>query len=86
MKPEMKEIGLVTVAMPAEARRDSLMERRSAAHLEDPTRRWHHPGGQVDYRFEVEAGRAPQRNRARMNESRTMVDSHVRRGRRAPAG
>ncbi len=86
MKPETHELGLVTVAMPAEARRDSRQERRAAAHLDDPAKRWQRPAGPPDHRRDVEAGLAPQRNRSRQTEARTMAQCHVRRGRRAPAG
>ncbi|MFI5335505.1 MAG: hypothetical protein ACHQ5A_01885 [Opitutales bacterium] len=83
MKHKQPQVGLKLVSAPAETNRDSVSERRSAAHLNDPSRRWQHPADAPDSRQRVEAGGAPQRNRARQTEARTAQLCHVRKQRRA---
>jgi len=64
--------------------RDTVSERRSAAHLNDPALRWQHQPGVQDIRPVVAAGGAPQRIRARQTEPRTAEQCHVRIRRRPP--
>jgi hypothetical protein len=72
------------VSPPGEARGDTLSERRSAAHFNDPSVRWQHGVGAQDGRPQLAAGGAPQRIRARQTEARTAVQCHVRSRRRPP--
>ena len=83
MKTESHEAGLVNVAAPAEARRGNLQERRAFTHQGDPTQHGQHSPGSADQRKRVEAGVAPQRNRARLTEPRTAEHCHIRTPRRA---
>jgi hypothetical protein len=80
--------GLVThgfVSPPGEAMRDTITERRSAAHHSDPARYFHEPAGGHDSRRVVAASGAPQRVRARQTEARTAGLCHVRIRRRQEA-
>jgi hypothetical protein len=78
MKTKVQPGGLKLVTPPGEARRDTVSERRSAAHLEDPQRRWLGRDGRHDFRPQVAAGESPQRTRARQTEARTATQCHVR--------
>jgi hypothetical protein len=66
------------VTPPAESFRDSVGDRRAAAHLYDPTLNWQHGTGTADFRPKVAAGGALQRIRARQTEARTAQLCHVR--------
>jgi hypothetical protein len=66
------------VSPPSETMRDTLMERRSAAHLSDPAKFFHEPAGGHDGRRAVAASGALQRVRARQTEPRTAELCHVR--------
>jgi hypothetical protein len=83
MKNKPQPMAAMLVSPPREAMRDSVGERRSAAHLNDPAWRWQGPAGANDSRPHVAAGGAPQRIRARQTEARSADSCHVRTHRRA---
>jgi hypothetical protein len=69
---------ILSVPPPPESLRDSLGDRRAAAHLYDPNLHWQHVTGASDFRPQVAAGGALQRIRARQTEMRTTQQCHVR--------
>ena len=83
MKHVAYPIAATMVSPPGEVMRDTISERRSAAHLNDPAQHWHRPAGASDLRPQVAASGAPQRVRARQTEPRTAKLCHVRTPRRA---
>ena len=70
--------GFLPVPPPSETMRDTLTDRRSAAHLRDPAKSFHEAAGGHDSRRDVAVSGAPQRRRARQTEARTADQCHLR--------
>lgn len=84
MKKSPQQVASSFVTPPGETMRDTVVERRFAAHRNDPTLHWQHPIGEHDRRPEVAAQGALEKFRARQMELRTAEQCHVRTRRRSP--
>jgi hypothetical protein len=84
MKTKFSQVGLSLVSPPSETLRDTVNERRSAAHRNDPVGHWNHGVSEHGTHPPQGTGGAPQRVRARQTEPRTAENCHIRTPRRAP--